>query len=84
MTTLSNRPVNNGERLFVSSSFYSGLAGVRRVETGGEFACLSQEVYLRDPAAKVGGRSVTIRGIRKSDTATGMIVADFDYVEESR
>lgn len=70
MSELSNKPVENGERLKIASSFFNGMAGVRSSEFGGEFACIAEYAILRDRKATVGGRSARVIDLRKSGTAS--------------
>jgi hypothetical protein len=86
MSELSNQPVDNGERLHVETAFFTGLAGVRRTQQGGEFACVSTQQFqrstqqfLRSAVGKVDGEPVKILSLRKSGTALGLLVAQFEY-----
>ena len=78
MSEISNRPVDNGERVQVTSTFFTGMAGVRWTESGGEFACISKKAFLRGTAAIVDGRKVAILSVRKSDISDGILVAQFE------
>lgn len=82
MSGLSNKPVNNGERLPVTSSFFTGTAGVQQTAAGGSFACLADQAILRDRKATVGGRPATVIALRKSEVSAGILVAQFEYEVE--
>lgn len=73
MTELSDMPVDNGERVEVTSAVYTGTAGVRRTERGGDFAFLYSPPTSRrarfnaDPVATMAAelsqnRSATVDG----------------------
>lgn len=84
MTEISNLPVDNGERLRVQCPFFSGIAGVRRNGNGGQFACAAAFTIARgEVEGTIGGRTVTITDVRKSDTATVLLVAQFEYKGEA-
>lgn len=84
MSEISNRPVDNLERLHVDCAFFTGIAGVRRTKFGGQFAFAAPFTLLRVPIpGTVGGRAVRIIDLRKSDIADRMLVANFDYEGEA-
>lgn len=60
MTQLINRPVDNGERLPVVCPFFEGLAGVRRVGEGGEFACPSRIIFPRERPGSDGSGKLAV------------------------
>jgi hypothetical protein len=82
MSALRSKPVNNGERLEVTSSFFTGLAGVQRTSLGGSFACIADQAILRERKATVDGRAATVIALRKSEVSAGILVAQFEYEEE--
>jgi hypothetical protein len=84
MSELHNRPVNNGDRLAVTTAFYKGLAGVRCNARGGEFACPAEQVFLRDRTGTIAGRPIRILDLQKSAVSTGLLVAQFEYVETAQ
>lgn len=84
MIELTSTSVDNGYRLPVSCAYFTGTAGVRLFEGGGEFACPKPaEQIAPDSSGTVADRLVTILGVRKSTIAASMIVIQFDFADEA-
>lgn len=82
MMHLTSQAVDNGERATVATEFYNGSAGVRSKDGKGEFAYRGTKPrQVVNARGTVGDRPVVILDVRKSDTASGMAVARFEYLE---
>lgn len=84
MSQLNNMPVDNGDRLPVTCQFFSGVAGVRADQRGGEFACPgSLPLRMPELTGTVDGRAVRILALRKSAVVAGMLVVRFEYLDQT-
>jgi hypothetical protein len=75
--------IDNGRRVRVHLSFFTGMAGLREQQEGsGELAFYADLPFGRPaPAGTVDGKPVTVTGVRRSDTAKGMLVVAFISAE---